>query len=175
MVADPAIVAPDDGKLVLWKLSWFMLHALKILKKNWTFQKNWIKSTSCSYVSNDTVWFNSCTTNEKFYMAFECKVEFRKTKVDFDWFSNRQEWKSNNQSSNFDHVNVTNMYVMLNSRRSPEIDYEINLTQHKFSKAYDDTVTFRTIIISPWRTFFKPKHHTGRLQRFVSNFCVWCE
>jgi len=45
----------------------------------------------------------------------------------------------------FDHCNLPNMSVMLNSRRYAEIDYDdTNFTQQKFSRAYGDAVTFRT-------------------------------
>ena len=56
--------------------------------------------------------------------------------------------KSGNQEHNpsiFDHCNLTNMFVMLNSRRYPEIDYDaINFTQQKFSRVYGDAAAFRT-------------------------------
>jgi len=55
--------------------------------------------------------------------------------------------KSGNQQRNpsiFDHCNLTNMFVMLNSRRYPEIDYDdMNFTQQKFSRVYGDAVAFR--------------------------------
>ena len=56
--------------------------------------------------------------------------------------------KSGNQEHNpsiFDHCNLTNMFVMLNSRRYPEIDYDdTNFTQQKFSRVYGDAAVFRT-------------------------------
>jgi len=56
--------------------------------------------------------------------------------------------KSGNQEHNpslFDHCNLTNMFVMLNSRRYPEIDYDgNNFTQQKFSRVYGDAAAFRT-------------------------------
>jgi len=37
------------------------------------------------------------------------------------------------------------MFVMLNSRRHPEIDYDdMNFTQQKFSRVYGDAAAFRT-------------------------------
>jgi len=56
--------------------------------------------------------------------------------------------KSGNQEHNpsiFGHCNLTNMFVMLNSRRYPEIDYDdTNVTQKKFSRVYGDAEAFRT-------------------------------
>jgi len=56
--------------------------------------------------------------------------------------------KSPNQEHNpsiFDHCNLTNMFVMLNSRRYPKIDYDdTNFTQQKFSMVYGDAAAFRT-------------------------------
>ena len=56
--------------------------------------------------------------------------------------------KSGNQEhkpSIFDHCNLTNMFVMLNSRRYSEIDYDgNNFTQQKFSRVYSDAAAFQT-------------------------------
>jgi len=56
--------------------------------------------------------------------------------------------RSGNQEHNpsiFDDCNLTNMFVMLNSRRYPEIDYDdTNFTQQKFSRVYGDAAVFRT-------------------------------
>jgi len=56
--------------------------------------------------------------------------------------------KSGNQQHNpsiFYHCNLTNMFVMLNSRRYPEIDYDdTNFTQQKFSRVDGDAAAFRT-------------------------------
>ena len=56
--------------------------------------------------------------------------------------------KSGNQQRNpsiFDHCNLTNIFMMLNSRRYPEIDYDdTNFTQQKFSRVYGDAAAFWT-------------------------------
>jgi len=56
--------------------------------------------------------------------------------------------RSGNQEHNpsiFDDCNLTNMFVMLNSRRYPEIDYDdTNFTQQKFSRVYGDAAAFQT-------------------------------
>ena len=54
--------------------------------------------------------------------------------------------KNNNQTTNpalFDHCEVRNIYVTLNAKRYPDIDYENNFTINKFSRIYGDASTFR--------------------------------
>jgi len=59
-----------------------------------------------------------------------------------------QKDKAGNQQhspSIFDHCNLTNMFVMLNSWRYPEIDYDdTNFPQQKFSRVCGDAASFRT-------------------------------
>ena len=54
--------------------------------------------------------------------------------------------KNNNQTTNpalFDHCEVRNIYVTLNAKRYPDIDYENDFTINKFSRIYGDASTFR--------------------------------
>ena len=43
----------------------------------------------------------------------------------------------------FDHVNLTNMYVMLNSARYPEADYNASFPKHHFTRLHGDAASFR--------------------------------
>ena len=55
--------------------------------------------------------------------------------------------KINNQEQNpsiFNNVNVSNIYVMLNSIRYPTADYNISFLAQKFSRVYGDVAEFRT-------------------------------
>ena len=54
--------------------------------------------------------------------------------------------KNNNQRANpaiFDHCNVRNIYVTLNAKRYPDIDYEEDFLINKHSRLYGDASTFR--------------------------------
>ena len=54
--------------------------------------------------------------------------------------------KNNNQERNpaiFDHCEVRNIYVTLNAKRYPDIDYENDFSINKFSRIYGDATTFR--------------------------------
>ena len=53
----------------------------------------------------------------------------------------------NNQTTNpstFAHLNVSNMYVTLNSTRYPATDYDINFRIQQFSRVYGDVADFRS-------------------------------
>ena len=55
--------------------------------------------------------------------------------------------KSGNQKQNpslFDSVNISNIYVMLNSMRYPTVDYNISFDKQRFSRAYGDAADFRS-------------------------------
>ena len=54
--------------------------------------------------------------------------------------------KNNNQETNpatFNHCGVRNIYVTLNAKRYPDIDYEEDFLINKFSRVYGDAATFR--------------------------------
>ena len=58
-----------------------------------------------------------------------------------------QQDRINNQTTNpsaFDHLNVSNMYVMLNSTRYPATDYDINFGIQQYSRLYGDVADFRS-------------------------------
>ena len=57
-----------------------------------------------------------------------------------------QTGKDGNQEQNpsiFDHCNLTNAYVMLNSTRYPAVDYQLNFAQQKYSRMYKEAADFR--------------------------------
>ena len=45
-------------------------------------------------------------------------------------------------TSTFDHVNLRNAYVTLNSDRYPAVDYNLSLSNQKFSRVYGDAALF---------------------------------
>jgi len=56
-----------------------------------------------------------------------------------------QTGKSGDQTQNpaiFDHVNLKNMYVMLNFTRYPAVDYNLSFANQQFSRAYGDASLF---------------------------------
>ena len=56
-----------------------------------------------------------------------------------------QTEKGGDQTRNpavFDHVNLKNMYVMLNSRRYPAVDNNLSFANQQYSRAYGDASMF---------------------------------
>ena len=56
-----------------------------------------------------------------------------------------QRAKDGDQTKNpsiFDHVNLKNAYVMLNSDRYPAVDYNLSFFNQKFSRVYGDAALF---------------------------------
>ena len=54
--------------------------------------------------------------------------------------------RNNNQEQNparFDNCNIGNIYVTLNAKRYPDIDYDIDFNENRFCRIYGDSSTFR--------------------------------
>ena len=65
-----------------------------------------------------------------------------KTEVDYRRNSNGKRRRSNEKPSVFDHANLKNMYVMLNSTRYPAVDYNLSFANQQYSRAYGDASMF---------------------------------
>ena len=57
-------------------------------------------------------------------------------------FQTAKDGDQTKNPSTFDHVNVKNAYVTLNSDRYPEVDYNLSFANQKYSRVYDDAVLF---------------------------------
>ena len=59
--------------------------------------------------------------------------------VDFQTAKDGDQTKN---SATFDHVNLKNAYVTLNSNRHPAVDYNLSFFNQKCSRAYGDAALF---------------------------------
>ena len=115
-----------NGKVRLDKISWFMPHVTPADKDKMELYK--------------IIPHNSTSFSWRLSVKSSPEVP-RFIIVGF------QSGKSGNQLQNpslFDNVNVSNIYVMLNSVRYPTTDYNIAFTNQKFSRAYGDAAEFRS-------------------------------
>ena len=139
------VAAVDAGKVILSKISWFMPHV--------------------SPADNDKMeLYKIIERKEKIpvgYRMIQCDSASIPQATSFSWrlsiksspevphfiIVGFQSGKSGNQERNpslFNNVNVSNIYVMLNSVRYPTTDYNIAFTNQKFSRAYGDAAEFRS-------------------------------
>ena len=133
------------GKKVLGKISWFMPHVTPADKDKMELYKiierkekipvgyRMIQCDSASILQNSTSFSWRLSVKSSPEVPRFIIVAF-------------QTAKSNNQETNpsiFDNVNVSNIYVMLNSVRYPTADYNIVFVGQKFSRVYGDVAEFR--------------------------------
>jgi len=138
--------AADAGKVVLTKLSWYMPHVTPNLQEKLALYKT-IESKSSLPVGYRMVQCESIpvTQTRNFTWRLSVKSDVEKPRWIIVAFQTDKPGNQQHNPSIFDHCNLTNMFVMLNCRRYPEIDYDdTNFTQHKFSRVYGDAAAFRT-------------------------------
>ena len=142
---DAAGNAVANGKIVLSKISWFM-------------------PLVTPADSNKMELYKIIGRKEKLpvgYRMIQCDTASIPQKNSFSWrlsvksspevprfiIVGFQTGKTNSQTENistFNNVNVSNIYVMLNSIKYPTADYNISFLSQKFSRVYGDTAEFRS-------------------------------
>ena len=137
----------DIGKVVLSKISWFMPHVTpadkdklelyKIIERKEKIPVGYrmIQCDSASIPQNSTSFGWRLSVKSSPEVPRFIIVGFQKEGVSDDQLKNH---------SLFNNVNVSNIYVMLNSMRYPTTDYNISFLKQKFSRAYGDAVEFRS-------------------------------
>ena len=142
---DAAGNAVANGKIVLSKISWFMPHVTPA-------------------DSNKMELYKIIERKEKLpvgYRMIQCDTASIPQTNSFSWrlsvksspevprfiIVGFQTGKTNSQTENistFNNVNVSNIYVMLNSIKYPTAHYNISFLSQKFSRVYGDTAEFRS-------------------------------
>ena len=70
--------------------------------------------------------------------------------------------KLNSQRQNpaiFNNLGVKNIYVMLNSTRYPEVNYQISFPGQQFSRAYADAALFRSMFFNMGELVSNPNNY----------------
>jgi len=138
--------AADAGKVVLTKLSWYVPHVLSALEQKLEMYKT-IESKSSLPVGYRMIQCNSIPVpkTRNFTWRLSAKSGPEKPHWIIIGFQTDKSGDKEYNPSIFHQCNLTNIFVMLNSKRYPEIDYDdTNFTQQKFSRVYGDAVAFRT-------------------------------
>jgi len=129
--------AVDDGKIDIQKISWFMPHVLPADSEKLQLYKT-IESKSKLPVAYRMRQCDSIAVPQSTSFTWRLSVKSSPEKLRFIIIGFQTD-KDANQVQNpslFDHVNLTNAYVMLNSTRYPMVDYDASFQRHKFAKLY---------------------------------------
>ena len=140
---NPVVV---NGKVKLSKVSWFMPHVTPADKDKMELYKIIERKEKLPVgyrmIQCDSASIPQNSTSFSWRLSVKSSPEVpRFIIVGF------QTAKSGSQVVNpslFDNVNVSNIYVMLNSMRYPTTDYNISFLGQKYSRAYGDAVEFRS-------------------------------
>ena len=135
----------DAGKITLSKISWFMPHVLPSDSEKFQLYKT-IESKARLPVAFRTRQCDAITVTQSTSFTWRLSVKSSPEKPRYI-IAGFQTNKDNDQTANpsiFNHVNVTNMYVMLNSTRYPAVDYNISFPKNNVSRIYGDAALFRS-------------------------------
>ena len=135
-----------DGKVILSKVSWFMPHVTPADKDKMELYKIIERKEKIPVgyrmIQCDNAPIPPTITSFSWRLSVKSSPEVpRFIIVGF------QTNKKGNQKTNpslFNTVNVSNMFVMLNSMRYPAVDYNISFDRQQFSRVYGDAADFRS-------------------------------
>jgi len=137
--------AADAGKVTLEKVSWFIPHVLPADAEKFQLYKTIESKVKLPVAYRmrqcDTITVPQSTS---FTWRLSVKSSPEKPRYVIVAFQTEKDGDQVKNASVFDHVNVQNMYVMLNSTRYPAVDYNLSFTKQQFSRVYGDAAAFRT-------------------------------
>ena len=133
------------GKIILSKISWFMPHVMPADKYKMELYKI-IERKEKIPVGYRMIQCDSASMPQATSFSWRLSVK-SSPEVPRFIIVGFQTDKNGNQLTNpslFNNVNVSNIFVMLNSIRYPTTDYNISFLSQKFSRAYSDAAEFRS-------------------------------
>ena len=142
---DAAGNAVTPGKIILSKISWFMPHVTPADKDKMELYKI-IERKEKIPVGYRMIQCDSASIPQATSFSWRLSVK-SSPEVPRFIIVGFQTNKSGSQETNpsvFNRVNVSNMFVMLNSMRYPTTDYNISFLSQKYSRAYGDAAEFRS-------------------------------
>ena len=137
--------AADDGKIRIDKISWFMPHVIPSdayrLQLDKIIERKEKIPVGYRMLQCDNIPVPAQIGTFTWRLGVKSSPDIpRFIIIGF------QTDKNNNQTTNpaiFDHCSVRNIYVTLNAKRYPDIDYENDFRINKFSRIYGDAAIFR--------------------------------
>ena len=135
--------AAGDGKVSLDKISWFMPHVIPADAEQFSIYKT-IESKVKLPVAYRTRHCDMLSVLESISFTWRLSVKTAPEKPKFiiTGFQTAKESDQTKNPSTFDHVNLRNAYVMLNSDRYPSVGYNLSFANQKLSRVYGDAALF---------------------------------
>ena len=135
--------AADAGKVSLDKIPGFMPHVISADTEKFSIYKT-IESKVKLPVAYITRQYDMLSVPEStsFIWRLSVKTAPEKPRFIIVAFQTAKDGDQTKNPSNFDHVNLKNAYVMLNSDRYFALDYNLSISKQKFSRVYGDAALF---------------------------------
>ena len=134
------------GKVEIKQISWFMPHVTPADKNKMELYKI-IERKEKIPVGYRMIQCDSATVPNSTHFGWRLSVKSSPEVPRFIIVGFQNADKSNNQLTNpavFDHKNVNNIYVMLNSVKYPTADYNITFLDKEIGRIYGDVADFRS-------------------------------
>ena len=140
--ANNAVV--DDGKVKITKIKWYMPHVIPSdayrLQLNKIIEKKEKIPVGYRMLQCDNI---PVPAGAPFTWRLGVKSSPDIPRFIIVGFQTNKNDHQERNPAIFDHCNVRNIYVTLNAKRYPDIDYENDFLVNKFSRIYGDASTFR--------------------------------
>ena len=142
---NPAADVVADGKVILSKISWFMPHVMPADEDKMKLYKI-IERKEKIPVGYRMIQCDSASIPQALNFSWRLSVKSSPEVPRFIivGFQTNKIGQQKQNPSIFDNVNVSNIYVMLNSTRYPTTDYNISFLGQKYSRVYGDAAEFRS-------------------------------
>ena len=142
---NPAADVVADGKVVLSKITWFMPHVMPADEDKMKLYKI-IERKEKIPVGYRLIQCDNASIPQALNFSWRLAVKSSPEVPRFIivGFQTNKIGQQKENPSIFDNVNVSNIYVMLNSTRYPTTDYNISFLGQKYSRAYGDVAEFRS-------------------------------
>ena len=139
------VAANDIGKIHIEKIKWFMPHVIPSdayrLQLNKIIEKKEKIPVGYRMLQCDNSPVPAASTSFTWRLGVKSSPDIpRFIIVGFQTDKNNQQ---NKNPAIFDNLNVLNIYVTLNAKRYPDIDYNINFEANHYSRIYGDATSFR--------------------------------
>ena len=137
--------AVHPGKIMLSKVSWFMPDVLPADEPKMELYKMIQRKEKLPVGYRLIQCTNaSIPQTNSFSWRLSVKSSPEVPRFIIVCFQTDRTGEQNRNPSIFDHCNIRNIHVMLNSKRYPELDNNLSFTAYQFSRAYGDAAEFRT-------------------------------